>query len=65
MVKTWYKQGWDEDEGWDPDVEYWEQVNTARNPAAIGAVMVLQIERMTGVKLEVGYPGYEPIIAGG
>ncbi|KAL2133613.1 hypothetical protein VTI74DRAFT_2015 [Chaetomium olivicolor] len=25
LVKRWYKHGWHEDEGWDPDVEYWEQ----------------------------------------
>ncbi|EAQ84371.1 hypothetical protein CHGG_08385 [Chaetomium globosum CBS 148.51] len=27
MVREWYESGWDEDEDWDPDVEYWEQVS--------------------------------------
>ena len=31
LVKRWYKHGWDEDEDWGPDVEYWEQVYTASN----------------------------------
>ncbi|KAK4233167.1 hypothetical protein C8A03DRAFT_19702, partial [Achaetomium macrosporum] len=64
LVKRWYKHGWHEDEGWDPDVEYWEQVGTASNPAAIGAVMVMRIQKMTGVKLDIRYPDYEAIIAG-
>jgi hypothetical protein len=64
LVKRWYKHGWHEDKGWDPDVEYWEQVGTASNPAAIGAVMVMRIQKMTGVKLDVRYPDYEAIIAG-
>lgn len=64
LAKRWYKNGWNEDDGWDPDVEYWEQVGTASNPAAIGAVMVMRIQNITGVKLDVEYPDYEAIIAG-
>ncbi|KAK4248925.1 hypothetical protein C7999DRAFT_39915 [Corynascus novoguineensis] len=64
LVNRWYKNGWNEDEGWDPDVEYWEQVGTASNPAAIGAVMVMRIQKITGVKVDVRYPDYEAIIAG-
>ncbi|KAL2143662.1 hypothetical protein VTI28DRAFT_10169 [Corynascus sepedonium] len=65
LVKRGYKNGWNEDEGWDPDVEYWEQVGTASNAAAIGAVMVMGIQNITGVKLDVEYPDYEAIIAEG
>ncbi|KAL2131880.1 hypothetical protein VTI74DRAFT_4492 [Chaetomium olivicolor] len=25
LVNFWYEMGWDDDEDWDPDVEYWEQ----------------------------------------
>ncbi|KAK3309862.1 uncharacterized protein B0T15DRAFT_16390 [Chaetomium strumarium] len=64
LEKRWNKQGWHEDEGWDPDVEYWEQVGAACNPAAIGAVMVMRIQKKTGVKLDIKYPDYESIIAG-
>ncbi len=64
LVGKWYKWGWHEDEGWDPDVEYWEQVSTAGNPAAIGAVMVNRVQKKTGVQLDVRYPDWGAIIAG-
>ncbi|KAK4153669.1 hypothetical protein C8A00DRAFT_33620 [Chaetomidium leptoderma] len=64
LVKEWYKWEWHEDEGWDPDVEYWEQVSTTGNPGAIWAVMVNRVQKMTGVKLDIRYPDYGAIIAG-
>ncbi|SPQ21897.1 527855f9-69e8-4dba-b42c-aa71a915de4b [Thermothielavioides terrestris] len=62
LVEQWYKDGWQEDEDWDPDVEYWEQAEN--NPAAIGLVMVTRIQKRTGVKLDIRYPDYKEIIAG-
>lgn len=62
LVNRWYKRGWHEDEGWDPDVEYWQQVSGKCNPGAIGAVMVNLIQQRTGVKLDIRYPDYRAII---
>jgi len=63
MVSEWYQWGWDEDEDWDPDVEYWEQASTISNPGAIGAVMANRIQRKTGVKMDFRYPNWSGIIA--
>ncbi|KAK4095719.1 hypothetical protein N658DRAFT_502410 [Parathielavia hyrcaniae] len=63
LVDRWYKAGWHEDEGWDPDVEYWEQANTTDNPGAIAAVMATIIRQKTCVKLEFRYPDWDGIIA--
>jgi hypothetical protein len=63
LVNHWFKRGWHEDEGWDPDVEYWEQASSQCNPGAIGAVMVNIVQKKTGVKLDIGYPDYRAIIA--
>ncbi|KAK4153649.1 hypothetical protein C8A00DRAFT_43468 [Chaetomidium leptoderma] len=65
LAKTWHKWKWHEsDDDWDPDVEYWEQVDSEDNTGAIGAVMVHRVQRETGVKLEIKYPGYTAIISG-
>jgi hypothetical protein len=56
MVSEWYEWGWNEDEDWDPEIEYWEQVCSRSNPGAIAAVMANRIQRKTGVKLEFKYP---------
>ena len=64
LVKDWHKWEWHEDEGWDPDVEHWEQVSTTCNPGAIGAVMVNRIQKKTGIKLGIAYPDYTAIIGG-
>ncbi|KAK4105347.1 hypothetical protein N658DRAFT_462525 [Parathielavia hyrcaniae] len=63
MVSEWYQWGWHEDEDWDPDVEYWEQVGTVDNPGAIEAVMATRVQRRTGVKLDFRYPDWSVIIA--
>jgi hypothetical protein len=62
-VSYWYESGWDEDEDWDPDVEFWEQANSRHNPGAIAAVMATIIRQETGVKLEFRYPDWDGIIA--
>ncbi|KAH6845044.1 hypothetical protein B0I37DRAFT_379019 [Chaetomium sp. MPI-CAGE-AT-0009] len=64
LVKRWYKLEWHEDEGWDPDVEYWEEAIGTDNPGAIGAVMVTLVERKTGVKLPIKYRDSKAIFAG-
>ncbi|KAK3897149.1 hypothetical protein C8A05DRAFT_48119 [Staphylotrichum tortipilum] len=64
MVSKWYQWGWHEDEDdWDPDVEYWEQASTLSNPGAIAAVMANRVQRRTGVKLDFRYPDWSGIIA--
>ncbi|KAL2179571.1 uncharacterized protein P884DRAFT_283462 [Thermothelomyces heterothallicus CBS 202.75] len=64
LVAQWYKWEWHEEEGWDPDVEYWEQAMSTHNPGAIGAVMVTLVQKKTGVKLPITYPDYRAMIAG-
>ncbi|KAL2126355.1 hypothetical protein VTI74DRAFT_1129 [Chaetomium olivicolor] len=64
LVEQWYKWEWHEDDGWDPDVEYWEQARSTDNPGAIGAVMVNLVQKKTGAKLPIRYPDYRAIIAG-
>lgn len=64
LVERWYKLEWYEDEGWDPDLEYWEQAMSTDDPGAIGAVTVNLVQRKTGVKLPINYPDYEAIFAG-
>ncbi|KAH6856024.1 hypothetical protein B0I37DRAFT_322873 [Chaetomium sp. MPI-CAGE-AT-0009] len=63
MDREWYRLGWHEDEDWDPDVEYWEQVASRNNPAAIAAVMANRIQRKTGVNVDFRYPDWKGIIA--
>jgi hypothetical protein len=63
MVSEWYKLGWHEDEDWDPELEYWEEVSTMCNPGAIAAVMANRIHRKTGAKLEFRYPDWSGIFA--
>ncbi|KAK4135165.1 hypothetical protein BT67DRAFT_293466 [Trichocladium antarcticum] len=63
MVSEWYQWGWHEDEDWDPDVEYWEELSTRSNPGAIAAVMANRVQRKTGVKLDFRYPDWSGIIA--
>lgn len=62
MVSTWCQLGWDEEEDWDPDAEYWEEASTTSNPAAIGAVMANRIQRQMGVKMDFRYPDWNGII---
>ncbi|KAH6617613.1 hypothetical protein F5144DRAFT_586951 [Chaetomium tenue] len=64
MASEWFQWGWDEDDDWDPDVEYWEQVSTRSNPGAIAAVMANRIQRKFGVKMGFRYPDWEGITAG-
>jgi len=65
MVRSWHEWGWhEEDETWDPDVEYWEQVDAAGNPRATGAPMVQRVQKAAGVRLPVTYPDCSSIIAG-
>ncbi|KAG7291088.1 hypothetical protein NEMBOFW57_001098 [Staphylotrichum longicolle] len=65
MVRSWHEWGWhEEDETWDPDVEYWEQVGAAGNPRAIGAPMVQRVQKAAGVILPITYPDYRDIITG-
>ncbi|KAH6629880.1 hypothetical protein B0J18DRAFT_442924 [Chaetomium sp. MPI-SDFR-AT-0129] len=50
MVSYWCQLGWDEDEDWDSDAEFWEEVRTIGNP------------RKTGVKMDFRYPDWNGII---
>jgi hypothetical protein len=63
LVSNWYESEWDEDEDWDPDLEYWEQVSTYSNPGAIAAVMANRIKTKTGLELEFRYPDWCAIFA--
>lgn len=59
LVSDWYEWEWHEDDdGWDPDIEYWEMVNSRHNPGAIAAVMMSLIRNETGVELSIRYPDY-------
>jgi hypothetical protein len=62
LLKKWQEMGWHEDDDWDPDVEYWKQVDTGDNPEAIGVPIVHRVEREAGVKLDVKYPDCNAII---
>ncbi|KAK3941993.1 hypothetical protein QBC46DRAFT_380915 [Diplogelasinospora grovesii] len=46
----------EEDEDWDPDVEYWERVMGFDNAGAIGAVMTTLLLQTKGMKLDIKYP---------
>jgi hypothetical protein len=63
LVAMWYGSGWDEDEDWDPDVEYWERVHQLENPVAIGLVVGGRVKRAKGVTLDIRYPDYAKIIS--
>ncbi|KAG7287281.1 hypothetical protein NEMBOFW57_006788 [Staphylotrichum longicolle] len=42
MLRRWLENGYaDDDDGWDPEAEYWERARQHGNPAAIG----VQVER--------------------
>lgn len=65
LVEAWQRWGWHEEEDdWDPGVGYWKLARSTDNTGAIGAVMVSRVQRATGVKLEMKYPGRETIISG-
>ncbi|KAK4128783.1 hypothetical protein N657DRAFT_652367 [Parathielavia appendiculata] len=64
MEMGWYRSGWHEKEGWNPDVEYWEQAETEDNPGANGVVMVNLVRRKTGMELPIMYPDWYGIMAG-
>ncbi|KAG7287498.1 hypothetical protein NEMBOFW57_007010 [Staphylotrichum longicolle] len=38
LVDQWHRWEWQEDEEWDPDVEYWERARQQEDPAAIALV---------------------------
>ncbi|KAF8202518.1 hypothetical protein BJ912DRAFT_842750 [Pholiota molesta] len=59
MIEAWEEAGeasGEEDEDWDPDVEYWERVMGFDNPGAIGAVMTTILLQTKGMKLDIKYP---------
>ncbi|KAI5862901.1 hypothetical protein GGS23DRAFT_570041 [Durotheca rogersii] len=60
MIEAWKE--WDEDEDWDPDVDYCEQMITRDNPGAIGAVMRMRLQRIKGMELDINYPNCMKII---
>lgn len=51
-----------EDEDFDGDVEYLENVRFHDNTGAIGCVMAGRIERLKGVKLAIRYPDWEKMM---
>jgi hypothetical protein len=67
LIKRWEEIGLgDEDsedeEEWNPDVEYCERLRNSDNPADIGAVMANLLLRATGMKLDIKYPDYDMLI---
>jgi hypothetical protein len=69
LIKLWEDIGRgdensEEEEEWNPDVEYCERLHEGSNPAAIGAVMTTRLLRATGMKLDIKYPNYDMIIDG-
>ncbi len=55
LAERWQRWKWHEYDDWDPDIEYWEQVQGGDNPGAIGAVMINRVQKATGVKLEIDW----------
>jgi hypothetical protein len=47
------ESGWDEDEDWDPDVEYRERVSQQENPMLIRLVVGSSVKKAKGVKLDI------------
>ena len=63
MVKDWLERGWaDDDDDWDPDIEYWERVQHQNNPADIGVVMGPRLLQQRGIKLDIKLPDYDGIM---
>jgi hypothetical protein len=67
LIKLWEDIGLgDEDsedeEEWNPDVEYCQRLRSHDNPADIGAVMANLLLRATGMKLDIKYPDYDKMI---
>ncbi|KAM5385594.1 hypothetical protein ACJZ2D_000793 [Fusarium nematophilum] len=52
----------DDDEAWDPEVEYWERVISTDNTGAIGSVMAMLVLKAKGMKLDIKYPDCQRII---
>ncbi len=63
MVEDWREMEWDDDDDWDPDVEYWEQMRQSKNPADIGCVMGPRLRLEKGMELHgITFPDYDGII---
>ncbi|KAL2186611.1 hypothetical protein L209DRAFT_731505 [Thermothelomyces heterothallicus CBS 203.75] len=63
MEKYWHEWEWDDDEDWDPEIEYWKFVDDYDNPKDIGAPMVTRAKRERGVDLQVEYPTCKALIS--
>jgi hypothetical protein len=63
LTKLWLKDGWDEDEDWHPDVEYWQRAQQIQNPIAIRLLAGNAVKRAKGVEMAVRTPDYEEIIS--
>jgi hypothetical protein len=63
LVQDWLEWGWaEDDEEWDPNVEYWEWVTQRGNPGAIGAVMMTRLLREKGLRMAVELPDHEEML---
>lgn len=62
-VDQWHRWEWQEDEDWDPDVEYWERASEQKDLVAIGLVAGTRVQKATGVKLDFAFPDYTKIIS--
>ncbi|EAQ84257.1 hypothetical protein CHGG_10661 [Chaetomium globosum CBS 148.51] len=62
LAEMWREMD-DNDEDWDPDVEYWQLMQQSNNPAKIGSPMVRQLQLQRGIELQgITYPDYDGII---
>ncbi len=63
LVALWHNWGWNCDEKWDPNVEYWKRASRGGDPKAIGVAMRARLEEK-GVRLDsIEYPDYGEIIS--
>jgi hypothetical protein len=63
LTKLWLESGWDEDEDWHPDIEYWQRVSQSQNPAAIALVAGMCVKKENGIEMVFRWPDYEGIIS--
>ncbi len=56
------EEGEEEDDSFDPELEYWDRVRGADNPGAIGSVMATRVRQEKGIDLEIQYPDIYSII---
>ncbi|KAJ3541644.1 hypothetical protein NM208_g4511 [Fusarium decemcellulare] len=57
------RDGDDEDEDeWNPEVEYWERVRSSNNPASIGLLMTKRLLLSAELEVDINYPDYKKII---